>query len=286
MENDEDEFNKKLDVKVSKYDDLISKVDKNLLNSWKKEQDYLKSRLIEYDDLGFNYDSEGASKFERIAGMDISASKNNPDTAVAALVICNAKTFEVLYEKYEFVSITQPYVPGFLAFREVEHLTKLIDELKRDKPELLPQIILIDGNGILHSNRFGLACHLGVLCNIPTIGCSKTVFSVDGINKFRVKEKAKSELKNSGDYFYLKGDSGDIWGAALKSTYETIDPIIVNIGHKISLNTSLNVVKNTTRFRVPEPIRISDKKSRYIVKEFEKRKKLFDIDEFMNKLDI
>jgi len=272
--------------KTSKYDDLISKVDPLLLDSWKKEQDYLKTKIVENDDLGFEFDTEFVTKFERIAGMDISASKNNPNLAVTALVVCNAKTLEVLYEKYEFVTMTQPYVPGFLAFREVDHLNKLINGLKNLHSELIPQIILLDGNGILHCNRFGLACHLGVLCDIPTIGCSKTVFSVDGINKFKVKNQAITLLKNPGDWFYLQGDSGQNWGAALKSTKDTTDPIIISIGHKISLNTALKVVKNTTLYRVPEPIRISDKKSRKIVKQYEKLKYVFNIEDFLNKIEI
>jgi len=266
---------------VSKYDDLISNVDKNLLIKWKNEQDYLKSKLIEYDDIGFQYDTESDMRFQRIAGMDISASKSDPNIAIAALVVCDVKTFEILYEKYELVIITQPYVPGFLAFREVEHLAKLIEDLKNNRPDLLPQIILIDGNGILHSNRFGLACHLGVLCDIPTIGCSKTVFSVDGIDKFKVREQSKL-LKSSGDFFCLTGNSGQTWGVALKSTEETIDPIIVSIGHKISLETSLKIVKNTTKFRVPEPIRISDKKSRHIINEYN-RNNIFEVEKYLNK---
>jgi len=69
-----------------------------------------------------------------------------------------------------------------LAFREVPHLLHLIDRLRNTKPEFLPQVILVDGNGIFHQNGFGLASHLGVLANIPTIGCGKTVFYVDGIS--------------------------------------------------------------------------------------------------------
>jgi deoxyinosine 3'endonuclease (endonuclease V) len=275
--------------KKSKYDEYISKIDPDLLNKWKEEQNLLKSKLIEVDDIDFfihlskeNNDIE--TNLSRIGGMDISASKNNPDVAVVALVVCDAENFDVLYEKYEFVTMTQPYVPGFLAFREVEHLIKLINDLKGSQNALLPQVILTDGNGILHSNRFGLACHLGVLSEIPTIGCSKTVFSVDGITKHKVKYLRK-ELKKAGDYVYLKGDSGAIWGAALKSTKQSIDPMLVNIGHKISLDTSLNIVKKTTMYRVPEPIRIADKRSRAIIREYEKRKQTFDIEEYLKSIN-
>ena len=118
--------------------------------------------------------------------MDISASKHIPDIAVSALVICD-KDLKIVYEDYKLVKMTEPYVPGFLAFREVNHLVDLINDLKKNAPEYLPQVILVDGNGILHVKGFGLACHLGVLVDIPCIGCSKTVFNVDGIHKIRLE---------------------------------------------------------------------------------------------------
>ena len=73
------------------------------------------------------------------------------------------------------------YIPGFLAYREAPHLIDLYNKLKAKKPELLPDVILLDGNGILHVNGCGLASHLGVLLNVPTIGVSKTMFYIDGV---------------------------------------------------------------------------------------------------------
>ena len=81
------------------------------------------------------------------------------------------------------MDIVYPYVPGFLAFREVEPLVKLIKALENTNIDLMPQVILVDGNGILHAKQFGLACHLGVLVDIPTIGCSKSVYTIDGIHQ-------------------------------------------------------------------------------------------------------
>lgn len=268
----------------TKYEEHISKVDPSILNEWKAQQDLLKTKLIEVDQLDFTFDSKVSSSLKLIGGMDISASIANPDIAVAALVVCNAETLEVLYEKYEFVTMTQPYVPGFLAFREVDHLLKLINDLRNSKPDLVPQVILIDGNGILHSNRFGLACHLGVLSGIPTIGCGKTVFSVDGISKKGVQSGAKT-MKSAGEYLYLKGVSGAIWGAALRCTTDSTVPIIVSIGHKVSLDTALKIVIGTTKFRVPEPVRIADKRSRVVIKEYEKNLTTFDIEKYFVKLN-
>ncbi len=251
----------------TKYDEQMSNIDPILLNKWKKEQDELKIKLIETDSVDYK-------SIKRIGGMDISASKSQPDVAVVCLVVCDSNNFEILYEKYEFVKMTQPYVPGFLAFREVDHLLKLIQDLKAYNADLLPDVILIDGNGIMHVNRFGLACHLGVLCDIPTIGCAKTVFSVDGINVYKVKQLAK-ELHKGGDFVYLKGNSGDIWGAALRGTDNSTDPIIISQGHKVGLDTAIEIVKNCCYYRVPEPIRIADKGSRYFIKQY--NGEIFDI---------
>ena len=145
----------------------------------------------------------------------------------------------------------------------------LINELKKNKPEYIPQVILVDGNGILHNNGFGLASHLGVLIDIPTIGCSKNVFNVDGITRIKVKELAKKYLNKGGDYYPLIGDSGEQWGWAYRSNDESTNPMIISIGHKISNETSLKIVKISTIHRIPQPIRFSDKISRRLIAEYE-----------------
>lgn len=152
---------------------------------------------------------------------------------------------QVVYERYKFVELKLPYIPGFLAFREVGFLVDLINELKENHPELLPQLILVDGNGYLHPrgtphihacsskqqglNRhcihiflgfhivrllgFGLACHLGVLTGIATIGVGKTLFYMDGLGTAGVKKEFQKRCQAAGDYYKLVGDSGTVWGA-------------------------------------------------------------------------
>ena len=155
--------------------------------------------------------------------------------------------------------MSHPYVPGFLAFREVPHLLRLIE-----RAPIKPQVILVDGNGIFHNRGFGLASHLGVITGIPTIGCGKTVFAVDGITVHSVK-KLSSELHQAGDTKMLVGNSGKVWGCALRATDDSINPIIISVGHKISLETSLKIVSKSCFYRVPEPIRQADKLSRRLV---------------------
>ena len=259
----------------NKFDQLINLKEPEILDNWRKEQDNLKQKLIKTDFYNFNLDNadnnadtNDKTELKYIAGMDISASKKNPNIAVSALIICD-RNLNIVYEDYKLVKMDEPYIPGFLAFREVNHLVELINDLKKNNPEYLPQVILVDGNGILHVKGFGLASHLGVLVDIPTIGCSKNVFNVDGINKIKVKEIAKQYLNKGGDYYPLIGDSGLQWGWAYRSNNESKNPMIISLGHKISNDTSLKIVKMCTIHRIPQPIRFSDKISRRLISEYE-----------------
>uniref|UniRef100_A0A2K6SKI2 Endonuclease V n=1 Tax=Saimiri boliviensis boliviensis TaxID=39432 RepID=A0A2K6SKI2_SAIBB len=88
------------------------------------------------------------------------------------------------------VSLTAPYVSGFLAFREVPFLLELVQQLREKEPDLMPQVLLVDGNGVLHHQGFGMACHLGVLTDLPCVGVAKKLLQVDGLeNDALHKEK-------------------------------------------------------------------------------------------------
>ena len=255
----------------SKYNNLINSKEPEILEEWRKEQDNLKQKLIKSDFYNFNLDNNNntnITELKYIAGMDISAIKHNPNIAVSALVVCD-RNLKIVYEDYNLVKMDEPYIPGFLAFREVKHLVNLINDLKNNHPEYIPQVILVDGNGILHTKGFGLASHLGVLIDIPTIGCSKNVFNVDGISKIKVKEIAKKFLNKGGDHYPLIGDSGEQYGWAFRSNDESTNPMIISLGHKISNETALKIVKLCTIHRIPQPIRFSDKISRRLIAEYE-----------------
>ena len=266
MESPDSQTNK------GKFNNLMNLKEPEILEEWRKEQDSLKQKLIKTDFYNFNLDNNNnnnnTTELKYIAGMDISAIKHNPNIAVSALVICD-RNLKIVYEDYKLVKMDEPYIPGFLAFREVKHLVNLINDLKTNHPEYIPQVILVDGNGILHTKGFGLASHLGVLIDIPTIGCSKNVFNVDGINKIKVKEIANKFLNKGGDYYPLIGDSGEQWGWAYRSNDESKNPMIISLGHKISNETALKIVKISTIHRIPQPIRYSDKISRRLIAEYE-----------------
>lgn len=240
-----------------KFSALREQVDPELIRRWEAEQDTLRARLIERDD--FQWTVTGPTALHYIGGMDISADKHNDSNAYAALVVLSYPDLNTVYQDCIHVTVDVPYVPGCLAFREVPHLMQLMDRNRQS--QFIPDVILLDGNGILHCRAFGLASHFGVLADIPTIGCGKTVFAVDGINKENVRALS-STLQNGGDSVDLVGRSGRVWGAALKSCDNTTDPLIVSVGHRITLPTAIDLVKRVCTYRVPEPIRQADKLSR------------------------
>ena len=148
----------------------------------------------------------------------------------------------------------------------------LINELKKNKPEYIPQVILVDGNGILHTRGFGIASHLGVLVDIPTIGCAKTVFALfeDGITKDYVENIYYKNLKKFGDSYKLVGYSGEEYGYALRSTDYFDSPLIISLGHKVSNETALEVTKLCCYYKEPEPIRLADKITRRLIQAYQK----------------
>ena len=241
------------------YNERLSQKNSEILENWRKEQDKLKEKLISMDDDELNY-------IRYVGGVDISFDKYDSKVGISALVVCDYKTLEIVYEDYELVTIDEPYIPGFLAFREVKHFVKLVNNLKENHPEYIPQVILVDGNGIFHIKGFGLACHLGVLTDLPAIGCGKTVFAVDGITKKSVEDINYNYLKKKGDSYPLNGYSGTKWGYALKSSDDVNEePMIISMGHKITQDTALRIVKKTCIYRIPEPIRLADKISRRLI---------------------
>ncbi len=119
--------------------------------------------------------------------MDLSFVKGS-DVACAAYVVCSYPTLQVVYERMEMVHLTAPYIPGFLAFREADPLLRLIEAQRSSHPQFNPDAIIVDGNGLLHNYEFGLACHLGVLADVPTVGAAKNLYQMNDEGILRDEE--------------------------------------------------------------------------------------------------
>ena len=173
-----------------------------------------------------------------IAGLDIGFVKNDPIKAAVGIVILEYPSLKKVYSNFINVEMGMDYISGFLAFREVPHYQRI---LRLVPPEFKPDLLMVDGNGILHTRRCGVASHLGVLEDTPSIGVAKTLYNHDSIKVI------------NGN---LVGKSGEVWGKALaeKSKKE----IYISLGHRISLETAYQIVKNCCIYRIPEPIRLAD----------------------------
>lgn len=160
----------------------------------------------------------------------------------AAAVVLDANSLELIEFSVAQETVKFPYVPGLFSFREIPTITKALIRLKTT-----PDLIVCDGQGVAHPRRFGLACHLGVMFNIPSIGCGKT----------RLFGDAGEPGPNRGDSSPLI-DGGEIIGCVLR-TQNKIKPIFVSIGHLISLKTACDwIIKLTPKFRLPETTRQAD----------------------------
>ncbi len=136
-----------------------------------------------------------------------------------------------------------PYIPGFLSFREIPAVLDALEKLT-----ITPDLILCDGQGIAHPRRFGIACHLGILVNIPSIGVAKSLLIG--------KHEDLPETRGSWQPLIHKGET---IGAVLR-TRMGVKPVYVSSGHRVSLPTAIDyVLRCTPKYRLPETTRIADK---------------------------
>ncbi|KAG8564901.1 hypothetical protein GDO81_012623 [Engystomops pustulosus] len=236
-------------------------MDEEILQAWEREQGILKDRLIT-DNTETWQDSPQFRGLERVGGVDLSYVKEDDTTACASLIVLSYPDLEVIYEDCHMVTLDAPYIAGFLAFREVPSLVEAVKRLQEKDSSLMPQVLFVDGNGVLHHRGFGVACHLGILTGLPTIGVAKNLLQVDGLENNESHRGQAKELQMGGDFFYLKGTSGNVLGAALKSSQKSVKPVYISVGHKISLEAAVKLVHSCCKYRVPEPTRQADIRSR------------------------
>ncbi len=180
---------------------------------------------------------DAVKKLETIAGCDVSFARGA--RACAACAVLDYKSLRVLRQRVVKTKLKFPYIPTFLAFRELEALLKAIEGQKAD-------VYMVGAQGLAHPRRAGLACHLGVLLNKPALGIAKK----------RLCGSAKEPPNRRGAYSLLK-DKGETIGAVLR-TCPNAAPVYVSVGHKLSLDTAIRVVTETVKdHRLPEPLRVA-----------------------------
>jgi deoxyinosine 3'endonuclease (endonuclease V) len=136
---------------------------------------------------------------ELYGGVDVSFPTRDDDQAVAVYVIIDKRTMAVVYHDHEYFSLAIPYIPTYLAFREIQPLQLLVHRQAQRRPDLTPLAILVDGNGILHPRHAGIACFLGTRTNIPTIGIGKSLLYEGGWTRDNVADALDQFLEEVRD---------------------------------------------------------------------------------------
>ncbi|WP_414619426.1 deoxyribonuclease V [Calothrix sp. CCY 0018] len=177
-----------------------------------------------------------------VAGVDMGF-EDNGKTSRAAVAVLSFPDLQLQEQSIAKRPTSFPYIPGFLSFREIP---AVLDAL--EKINTIPDIILCDGQGIAHPRRMGIASHLGVIIDMPTIGVAKSWL----IGNY----EEVSQEKGSWQPLIHKNET---IGAVLR-TRSNVKPVYVSSGHRISLPTAIDyVLRCTPKYRLPETTRIADK---------------------------
>jgi deoxyribonuclease V len=182
------------------------------------------------------------NRFHR-AAQPPPAVRGGPNQCIAVIVVMRIGQgrFEVIETASAIEPVTFPYIPGLLTFREAPACIAAAKKIKAE-----PDFIMIDGQGIAHPRRFGIAAHLGVLFERPTIGCAKS----------RLIGEYNEPGKRKGSFSELT-DDGEVIGAVLR-TRTAVKPVYVSIGNKVTLEDAIELtMRSTDKYRIPEPTRIA-----------------------------
>ncbi|HEV2916750.1 MAG TPA: deoxyribonuclease V [Candidatus Babeliales bacterium] len=190
------------------------------------------------------------SDIKYVAGIDVGYDEQTKKQ-VAAIVVLDAQSLQVIDSSQVKSVISFPYIRGLLSFRELPGVLQALAQLK-----VKPDLIVCDGQGIAHPRHLGIASHLGVLCNIPTIGCGKT--------KLIGTYQEPSNIRGAQEPLIHKGE---IIGSVLK-TQNKVKPVFVSVGHRISLQTACQwILKLSPRYRLPETTRLAHRMVRNVIQE-------------------
>lgn len=224
---------------------------------WINEQLEGSRKVIKYDDF--------PTPLTLIGGLDISFVDQSDGVvefeAVGALVILDYNSLKLLYKDFIELRTRIPYVSGFLGFREEPFAKVLFNRLRENAPQLIPQILIVDGCGIYHPRGYGSASQIGVNLNIPTIGLSKSFLKLEGLNE----SDYIIEIENNHKYDFelpIETTEHGVIASALYSGKSKHPRCYVSIGHRISLSTAIEVIKKCSISKIPEPIRQADLISR------------------------
>lgn len=181
---------------------------------------------------------------KHIGGVDQAFRENK---IISVVTVLDYNTMELVEKKYAVLDVTMPYIPGYLSFREspaiIEAFTKL---------EQRPDVLIVDANGILHPRRIGMASHVGIALDVPTIGVAK---------KLLLGEEKDGKIYVDKEVRAVKLD-----------TKKKSNPVYVSPGHRISMNTAVKIIKHCVKppHKLPEPVHLAHKIANKLKKGSEK----------------
>ncbi len=182
------------------------------------------------------HDFTDQQKVEYICGVDVSYRGNK---TFSCAVVIERRSLVPVNSACNESTVENPYIPGLLFLREAKPVLSVLEKL-----EHAYDLLMVDGHGLLHPRRFGIACYIGMSVDKPTIGIGKSLLCGNVVER------------NNSQIVLLEGKK---LGVVLKTSGK---PIYVSIGHKISLRTAVKLVKEVTKYRIPEPLRLADINSR------------------------
>eukprot|EP00816_Leptocylindrus_hargravesii_P006003 CAMPEP_0196814054 /NCGR_PEP_ID=MMETSP1362-20130617/41042_1 /TAXON_ID=163516 /ORGANISM="Leptocylindrus danicus, Strain CCMP1856" /LENGTH=246 /DNA_ID=CAMNT_0042190557 /DNA_START=279 /DNA_END=1016 /DNA_ORIENTATION=- len=188
--------------------------DPKLLAKWNGEQHVISSKVVVLPDPN---ESSSLSPFSSVSGLsdyrclgkaghkdalygglDVSFPNEEEDDMPSVAVYVVLRGDKIVYQDSLSFQLTLPYVSSYLAFREIEPYVNLVSKQTTIRPDITPAVILVDGNGLLHVRRAGIACFVGVKTGIPTIGVGKNFYHLDGLTKDIVRAKLKRRVEKLG----------------------------------------------------------------------------------------
>ncbi len=179
------------------------------------------------------------SNIKTVAGIDTYYGKSRSHAAAVCLDLRSMQTLEIATATK---TVEYAYIPGLFSFREGPAVLSALKKLKT-----IPDLLIFDGHGIAHPRQFGIASHIGLLIDLPSIGCAKT----------RLIGQHSEPDAEKGSFAYLR-DQDKIIGAAVQ-TRSNVKPVYVSIGHRMNLKDSIRIILMCcTKYRLPEPIRRAD----------------------------
>ncbi len=210
----------------------------NKLHSWNLS--YSNAREMQKEFAKLVISSSEAINPRLIAGVDVSSNRFSTK-GIAAVVVLDYPGLNVIEVELEETELPIPYIPGLLSFRECPIILAACARLRHT-----PDLFMVDGQGIAHPRRLGLASHLGLFLDVPSIGCAKSILC-GNYEYLREEAGSCSELI----------DKGEVVGAALRTKRKT-KPVYVSIGHKIDIASALYWVKECCcGYRLPQPTRLA-----------------------------